>query len=148
MSVLHVVKWIDGSKNGMISMPEMIVDVRCMWVMKARRLLIKGVRMVMRRRCSSHAAHMSAVVEVLRRRIRESTSICRRTSWVISKPRRGLKPEEGRGFLCIVCDRRQVEWTSKCQLGRSVKLCIKAPMSSAIEARAREEALKPSEKVM
>ena len=68
---------------------------------------------------------------------------------MISKPRRGLKPEEGRGFLCIVCDdRRQVEWTSKCQLGKSVKLCIQAPMSSAIEARTREEALKPSEKVM
>ena len=129
-------------------MPDIIVDVRCMCVMKLRGLLMKGVRMVMRRRCSSHAAHMSAVVEVLRRRISESTSICRRTSWVILKPRRGLKPEEGRGFLCIVCNRRQVEWTSKCQLGRSVKLCIKAPTSSAIEARAREEALKPSEKVM
>ena len=104
--------------------------------------------MVMRQRCSSYAAHMSVVIEVLRRGISKSTSICRRTLWVISKPRRGLKPEEGRGFLCIVCNRRQVEWTSKCQLGRSVKLCIEAPMSSAIEARVREEALKPSEKVM
>ena len=39
---------------------------------------------------------------------------------MISKPRWGLRPEEGRGFLCMVGGRRQVEYTLKCQLARGV----------------------------